>query len=713
MSLEEITDLEGYFSDTDPEVLPEEIKQEDTFSPTTPSPNLKSILLVSNIPKVPLAKAPKLISMLTKLFSSFGTLVNSPTELSETFTQLSTKGIFVPFKEKVSEPFAYIFFSTSSEASAAISARHNYKLDKSHTFKVYSLFDLQTFLHSESPPAEISLPDPLAELPENESKQQELESWQLDSRGRDQYLVRYAQETEVYYTQGISGVTSDGAVQPGIQGLDVDPSVTTSDDLVFNGAKEKSKGLVLTDGKVSWSPSGKYLVTWHRPGLALWGGRSDDWEKLGKLRADGVKKVEWNLQETRILAQGGDDGWMLLDVNSGKLIRKWGGSGLMEFTGDGKSVVKLLIDGIGVWSAVDGVRVGSKAIYAKDVQGLSCCKRGNNVFAYWQAGNVEGGTPGSVSLLNVEKGKVNVLKKKQVFHLKDVELHWQHEGQFLCAEVLRNTKSGKSTFTALEFFKLDNLLNVRNQTLEIREHVHNFAFEGGLKKDDVGNRFSVATVENVSFYEIQRNQLMNIRKVAEADRSILRVTWSPRGEFFTFDSFDKDKPEIEFGSLKGAELRLLRKVQHFKAKAIAWSPSGLIVASVGMQRLYGDSIQSDKLENGFSLWSFLGSSLLRRDVQDLYFFEWRPWSRVVESEVAEADVPTEALEKYVEEDRLRRERRKIARDVDRLQQLKEFRAIRDKLKVVGETHQSKDSQPEFVEVVVTIETFLSEREEAL
>lgn len=75
--------------------------------------------------------------------------------------------------------------------------------------------------------------------------QENLWHWMMDPRGRDQFVVRYQDATEICWN-----------------------------DAQRTQAEEVYKRSFWTESFVGWSPHGSYLATMHRQGIALWGGPS-------------------------------------------------------------------------------------------------------------------------------------------------------------------------------------------------------------------------------------------------------------------------------------------------------------------------------------------------------------------------------------------------------------------------------------------------------
>ena len=92
----------------------------------------------------------------------------------------------------------------------------------------------------------------------------------LDKRGRDQFVIRYGDETEIYWN-----------------------------DAARSQAEDVYKRSTWTESFVQWSPAGNYLATIHRQGVAVWGGPS--WPRLARFSHPGVSHMhlipeiqQWN-----------------------------------------------------------------------------------------------------------------------------------------------------------------------------------------------------------------------------------------------------------------------------------------------------------------------------------------------------------------------------------------------------------------------------------
>lgn len=183
-----------------------------------------NVIFCDNLPVVPQEKYEKLITVLTKIFGQIG--------------QIQDGGFWMPLDEKTnqSKGFAFVAYKSAQEASAAVDQINGYKLDKNHVFKVtpLSAFDKVA-----------NVPDAYAAPEEKETipREDDIHHWLTDERGRDQFAIRFAEETEVYWN-----------------------------DAHQSKPDEVYRRSCWTESYVQWSARGHYIATIHRQGAALWGG---------------------------------------------------------------------------------------------------------------------------------------------------------------------------------------------------------------------------------------------------------------------------------------------------------------------------------------------------------------------------------------------------------------------------------------------------------
>ena len=205
--------------------------------------------MVDNLPQVPPEKYEKLCAVVKKVLSAVGKIADS-----------DGAGLTMPVDEttKLSKGFAFVEFETPAEAAAAVAHANGYKLDKSHALCVNGFDDVARF---QSVPDAYEAPPPRAFEPGPN-----LQSWLLDRRGRDQFVARFGDETEVSWSDAPRLASEVAHSRP-----------------------------FWSDRFVLWSPRGSYLATVHRQGVALWGGSG--FERLRRFAHAGVQRVDFSPAE--------------------------------------------------------------------------------------------------------------------------------------------------------------------------------------------------------------------------------------------------------------------------------------------------------------------------------------------------------------------------------------------------------------------------------
>lgn len=181
---------------------------------------VESVIVVDGVPQVGPERLEKLQSVINKIFGKFGTIVN---EYYPKHENGQTKG--------------YIFLEYSSPINAmeAVKTTNNYKLDKQHTFLVNLFTDFHKYDHI---PDDWVPPEPMPY-----KSQGDLHYYLLEPDAYDQFCV-------------VSGLGHSVQVWQNSQ-----PEPTKVED-------RKN----WTHTYVKWSPLGTFLATFHKQGVALWGG---------------------------------------------------------------------------------------------------------------------------------------------------------------------------------------------------------------------------------------------------------------------------------------------------------------------------------------------------------------------------------------------------------------------------------------------------------
>ncbi|KAH8057926.1 hypothetical protein JL722_6468 [Aureococcus anophagefferens] len=196
------------FDDLPPEVREYLSDDEgDEFSYPDYKDDWGNVIVVDNLPKIPMAKYAKLEGVLKRIFAQTGTIAR----------------LVMPSENEKTLGVALVEFASAEEAVKAIRLTDGYALDKSHVFKVNAYADLATL-------------DGLAAARAS------------GALHRDQFAIRYNNETEIKWCERNAPPTLD-----------------------YGGEREKEGGLYWCEMYVKWSPQGSVLATFHNKGIALWG----------------------------------------------------------------------------------------------------------------------------------------------------------------------------------------------------------------------------------------------------------------------------------------------------------------------------------------------------------------------------------------------------------------------------------------------------------
>ena len=574
-----------------------------------------NFIVVNNLPQVPQEKYDKLTNILRKLCSGAG--------------RLREGGLHHPQDpaSNVSKGFAFVEYETPDMAKAAVLALHGYQLDKNHKFTAMLMDDLERIANT---PGQYREPEPVAF-----EQGADLYSWLGDKRGRDQFVVRFGDETEVYWN---------------------DPARQQPDPVY--------KRSFWSETFVEWGPRGGIFATMHRQGVAVWGG--PEWARLQRFSHPGASRIAFSPCERYLLTysevppKGGRGGpeFMLhvFDSRTGRKLRTFDGpqsdlavgaavrpdGGLrwpaFKWSGGGppdgpRFLANLKKGGIAVYAAPDMGMLEKKTIKLDAVESFewSPC---DAIFAAYQAEH--GNLPARVVLIQCPSR--NELRAKNLFSVADVALVWHPQGDYLAVRVEKWTKTRKSTTTNLELFSMRekdipvDMLELPNKT----EKIQSIAWE------PKGHRFAALHGDgsrlSLSIYSMRDNKgALGVHHLHTLpNKTATQLHWSPAGRFLLLAGVGAGQNgALEFWDAE--DMSLMGAGEHFMATDVAWDPTGRYVAtSVTAQ---------NQMENGFMIWSFAGQMLYKMTKERFYQLSWRPRPPTLLSEEQEKDVQRN-LKKY-------------------------------------------------------------------
>ena len=489
-------------------------------------------------------------------------------------------------------------FINEDEAASAASKLDGLKFDKSHRLVVHTFAELEqaaSYPAEYTPPTEEELEEAIPT-----GMQENLKEWTTDALGREQIVMKAENSVTLAWAE------QDRAPEP-----------------IF-----EREGW--TDTYTMWSPKGSYLATFHTDeddvavGVALWGGA--DMKKIQKFPHRGVKLIQFSPQERYLVTWSSlppnpqdldnTQALMVWDILTGKSIYSskvpksdasnhftWP---LYQWAGDDSSFARMTSDrsGIRIISVPDMTK--SKV----DLPGVAAFAMSPTapLLAGWVPEH--GDTPARIALMNT-KGKL--IRHKNLFKVVSVDIHWQQKGEYLCVQVERVSKSGKTFFVNLEFFRVQDK-EVPIETVRLDTRVIRFAWE------PTGSRFAIihgAALDvprpDVSLYVLTKKKVDHIKTIEGKPAN--EIFWSPTGRHLVIAGLRELNGKLEFWSAQPAEC--LAITEHLKATTVEWDPTGRFVATYISTWSYGN-------ENGYKLWSFSGNELRSELVDNFYQLSWRP-----------------------------------------------------------------------------------------
>lgn len=576
----------GIASDSDEE-QEEDVQTESGFG---------NVLVVDNLPAVGPEKYEKLTAILTKIFSGSG--------------RIREGGLFHPQDEgsKMSKGYAFVEYENAEQARAAQAALNGYQLDKAHKFAA-TLFD--EFDRLAKVPEEYVEPEPRTYTPA-----ENLLEWLGDKRGRDQFVARYGDETEVCW--------NDAPKQ--------------QEETVY-------KRSFWTEAFVEWSHCGGMLATVHRQGVAVWGGKS--FNRLQRVGHPSVQRLLISADERYLLTYSefpdnrGRPSFVahIWHIRSGKRLRTFEGPhdeyavGSMARQDKGMRwpafrwsggvggapvyLAHMKKNAISVYAAPDMGMLDKKSLKLENVEDWEWSPNpADNTLVAYQA--EQGNLPARIVLVHLPER--DELRQKNLFSVAGLKMTWHPQGDFLAVQVDKWTKTKKSTTTNFELFSLRekdcpiDMLELPNKS----EKIQDFAWESK------GSRFAILHGEGarpaVSIYNMKDTKSSTGARGVTllhtmVNKQCTSLHWSPSGRFLLLAGLTGGHNGVlEFWDVE--EMTLLSAGEHFMAQEIQWDPTGRYVATVVNA--------AAAMENGFHIWSFSGQ-LLYKTAHDRFFqLLWRP-----------------------------------------------------------------------------------------
>jgi translation initiation factor 3 subunit B len=568
--------------------------------------SMKHAIIVDGLPVVPESKREKLVNVVRKFFSQVGTIIDGGLDMPQG-----------PGGDSLG--FAFIEFESEAEATAAIQKANGYKLDKSHTFIVNSFEDHKKFM---------AVPDVEQEyVPPPFVPGESLTNWLEDGYGRDQYVLRYNDETEIWWN---------------------DPGKPNQQP---SHARHN-----WSDTYVSWSPKGTYLATFHRLGIMLWGGPS--WKKLLKINHGGVKLIDFSPCEQFLVTWSPEsdqsNALIVWDIKTGAKCRAFQGAKqgfdiewpAFRWSHDDQFFARIGDDCIYVYESASMKLIKDKADKRSSVK-----VEGVRQFFWSPTDNMVSlwipeyeNNPAKVILMELPTR--TELSQKNLFNVADLRMDWHPQGHFLCVKVDKHSKSKKTLNSVFELFRIrDKGVPVEVSEFDKDTAVIAFAWEPKGIRYGIIHGVAGGQRTDVSFYTMgsKYNGKVSLVKTLEK-KACSTLWWSPVGSIIVLANLKGTAGNLEWVDVN--QCMTIGESEHFMCSDIEWDPTGRFIAtSVSHWR--------HQMENGFIIWSSHGRELGHEKKERFFNFLWRPRPKSLLTEEKEKDVRKNLRDysaKYEEED---------------------------------------------------------------
>ena len=633
---------------------------------------LDNYIIVDGAPIAPESKVPILIKVLRKLFSQVGEIYEGD------------EGIYMPLENGKSKGYLFIQFKSNELIELAIKKLHGKKLDQNHRLLINKLSDMEKYQVNEK-----FINEEFIE-PKIESFQSHgyLKSWLQDEQGRDQMILHFNETVGIYWNKKSN--EPESVIEP-------------------------RKGF--TSKYAKFSPKGTYLFSIHPQGIQSWGG--ENFHSIKRFFHQQVRLIDFSPNEKFMVTLSPipislpdstidraqfpfgpeSEGHKLVIWNmitgepmrtfalpphlEGQKEMPWP---LVKWSFDDKYCARQGPDALAIYETESNFQLLDKKLVKIDgIQDFEWAPAGvkfhntntnnnNNkktnddgdgdgehVLSYWTPESTN--QTARVALMQIPSREI--LRTVNLFQVSDCKMHWQSNGKLLCVKVDRHTKSGKTIFSNLEFFKI-NEKDIPVEKLELKDVVVNFAWEPNterfitISRLDDGNPNPAIPKNTISFYapettktktgnkntnlkkkgvgaaftnqQQQQQQQQQLSSKYKAYTKIENkhsntIFWSPKGRYVVIATISRTSGELEFFDVSfddeinkkslPANVKLLKTDKFAGMTNISWDPSGRFVAAWSTSWLHA-------IDNGYRLYEFTGNLLRDDSIDQFKDFVWRP-----------------------------------------------------------------------------------------
>lgn len=581
----------------------------------TPEPvfhtNFASHVVFAGLPSVPVAKVDLLTKVLAKL-------------VSKTICPIEPSDIDMPVDGENTPGVAFLKFPTEDMAKAAAKACDNLKLDKNHTIKAFYFDTFDQIMATQEQYSAIKF------LP-----QAELKNWLLDTQGRDQFIIRYGQKTEVLWNDPLG----------------------VSPELVYAGPEDT----LWTDQNVKWTSEGTYLATLHPDGVLLWG--SSRFEEFRRFNHRNVTDTSFSPCERFLVtynAGSTPEVFRIWELTTGVEMRSffaaresidsfgWSFSGTY-LSRKGTDIISVFkTDDMSMIEDSEGRKTSLR------IPGLVSCKWAptNNKLAYFF-------TLGQTSQIHVVQIPSRIPTcSKSTLNAVQCDFYWSPNSELLAGVVsVMGKKSVKNSRIELLYAKR---LNGPALSIESTQIIQSFAWEseslkyGLIKapKKDTRKQLEICTI-NLKKFEVRTLSLQETKGS--------ELQWAPQGEhlvvYNTVRKSSMYQGLIQFYSLNDENaLLMIEERSHPNLQEVAWDPSGRYLVTMAFQQTKSVTVGA-----GYTIWNCQGQQVFTRSEAHFFQFSWRPRPKQILEDATEGQISSQlkkmALRFEQDDKRIRKEKK--------------------------------------------------------
>ncbi|XP_017782495.1 PREDICTED: eukaryotic translation initiation factor 3 subunit B [Nicrophorus vespilloides] len=598
---------------SDPEDFEDDISNEELLedllrNKPEETDGVESVIVVDGVPVVGPDRIEKLKSVINKLFTKFGNIVNEYYPVNE---KGSTKG------------YIFLEYSSPLHAAEAVKLTNNHKLDKQHTFLVNIFTDFNKY---EKIPEKWEPP-----TPEQYKGQGDLHYYLLEPDAYDQFCV-------------VNGPGQSVQIWQNTQ-----PEPTCVEDRQM-----------WTQTYIKWSPLGTYLSTFHKQGIALWAG--PNFTQYKKFSHNLVQFIDYSPCEKYLVTyspqidtDNPDQKRIIIwDIRTGLEKRSFDPEGpsawpIFRWSHDDKYFARMGNEILSVYETPSFFLMDKKSLKIPGIRDFSWSPT-DNIIAYWVAEDKD--VPARVILLEIPNKQE--IRSKNLFSVADCKIHWQKSGDYLCVKVDRYAKvrKEKNEFKYSGMYYNFEIFHMREKQIPVdsvdcKEPIQAFAWE------PVGTKFSFIHGDspniNVSFYGIRIGQAPILLKKFEK-RSCNHLFWCPTGQYIVLAGVGSNGGSLEFVDTK--EFLVMNSTDHFQMSDVEWDPTGRYVVT-------GVSVWKTKVDTGYWIWSFQGKILKRINQEKFAQLLWRPRPNTLLTDQMQKDIKKNLKKYYAQfesKDRMRQTR---------------------------------------------------------